>query len=271
METRTSSAQASSVSFSRAFRWSGYLLGFALGAFFDGILLHQVLQWHHLLSGLQGEPFNDIRVQILADGLFHLKAYVFALIGLGLLWHTRGEFTRPLAGRLLLADTLIGFGVWHVLDGILSHWILGIHRIRMDAENVLLWDLVWFFVFGIAVIAAGWWLRQRPGTGGGAPSSRRRFVAPVLVAVSVLIAGPVAALPPPDSSTVMVLFRPGTAPETMISALAAVDGRVLWTDASGELWAIDVSENGDARALYRHGALLVSNSLLAAGCLDWIR
>lgn len=47
---------------------AGWLLGFALGGFFDGILLHQVLQWHHLLSALQGGPFDDLRVQLLADG-----------------------------------------------------------------------------------------------------------------------------------------------------------------------------------------------------------
>ncbi|WP_272547883.1 DUF2243 domain-containing protein [Acidovorax sp. NCPPB 3576] len=28
--------------------WPGYLLGFSLGVFFDGIVLHQILQWHHL-------------------------------------------------------------------------------------------------------------------------------------------------------------------------------------------------------------------------------
>jgi uncharacterized membrane protein len=31
------------------------LLGFALGGFFDGILLHQILQWHHLLSSRSGQ------------------------------------------------------------------------------------------------------------------------------------------------------------------------------------------------------------------------
>ena len=36
----------------RALRWPGWLLGFALGGFADGILFHQVLQWHHLLSGV---------------------------------------------------------------------------------------------------------------------------------------------------------------------------------------------------------------------------
>jgi uncharacterized membrane protein len=30
------------------------VLGFAFGGFFDGILLHQVLQWHHLLSLVKG-------------------------------------------------------------------------------------------------------------------------------------------------------------------------------------------------------------------------
>ena len=35
-------------------RGAGLLLGMALGGFFDGILLHQMLQWHHLLSGAGG-------------------------------------------------------------------------------------------------------------------------------------------------------------------------------------------------------------------------
>lgn len=260
----------SSPSFSATFRWSGYLLGFALGAFFDGILLHQVLQWHHLLSGLQGQPFTDIRVQILADGLFHLKAYIIALVGLGLLWRTRAEFARPLAGRLLLATSLIGFGVWHSIDAVLSHWILGIHRIRMDAENVLLWDLVWFFVFGIAFIAAGWHIWRNTGTGNGSPRGRR-FVAPSVLALSVLIAGPLAAMPPPDTTAVMVLFKPGTSAQKVFAALDTVDARIIWTDASGDLWAIDLEDRSKARTLYRHGALLVSSTIFPVGCLNWFR
>nr|WP_247878984.1 DUF2243 domain-containing protein [Azospirillum brasilense] len=63
--------------------WAGYLLGFALGGFFDGILLHQVLQWHHLLSAVESSAVRDIRVQILADGLFHAAMYVVAAVGCG--------------------------------------------------------------------------------------------------------------------------------------------------------------------------------------------
>jgi uncharacterized membrane protein len=257
--------------FSKTFRWSGYLLGFAISGFFDGILLHQVLQWHHLLSGLEGEAFRDLRVQILADGLFHVKMYVIAIVGLALLWRARREFAAPPASRLLLANALIGFGVWHVVDAILSHWLLGIHRIRMEAENVLLWDLIWFFVFGVAFIAAGWFVRRNTGPGGAAIGGSPHFVAPGLLALAVLVAGPVAALPPPDVTAVMVLFKPGTSAEVMLAAVADVEGRILWTDASGDLWAVDLDDPGKARAFYRHGALLVSNTISSSGCLNWFR
>src|SRR5690606_24076561 len=83
----------------RPYRWAGFAIGFGLGGFFDGILLHQVLQWHHLLSGLQSARFQDIRVQILADGLFHLVMYVVTAAGLVLLWRTRSLFARTGAER----------------------------------------------------------------------------------------------------------------------------------------------------------------------------
>ncbi|AIB11154.1 membrane protein [Azospirillum argentinense] len=252
------------------FPWAGYLLGFALGGFFDGILLHQVLQWHHLLSAVESSAVQDIRVQILADGLFHAAMYVVAAVGLWLLWRSRRRFAEPGADRLLFANALIGFGVWHILDGVLSHWILGIHRIRMDSANPLLWDLLWFVVFGVAVAAAGWRLR-RGGGGGSGGRAAPVILTPVVLTLVVLIAGPVAALPPPGVTTVMVLFKPDTTALDVFAAVAAVDGRTVWQDPSGQLWAIDLGEAGSPTALYRHGALLVSNTLLPTGCLDWFR
>lgn len=65
------------------------------GGFFDGILLHQVLQWHHLLSAVESEAVRDLRVQVLADGLFHVVKYVVAAVGLWLLWAARREIAAP--------------------------------------------------------------------------------------------------------------------------------------------------------------------------------
>ncbi|HEX9947566.1 MAG TPA: DUF2243 domain-containing protein, partial [Allosphingosinicella sp.] len=104
-------------------------LGVGLSGFFDGILLHQVLQWHHLLSLVPGETFRDIKVQILADGLFHVLMYLVTALGLFLMWRRRSDGRQAKAGwREVAGGGLLGFGLWNVIDVGFFHWILGIHR-----------------------------------------------------------------------------------------------------------------------------------------------
>jgi uncharacterized membrane protein len=245
--------------------WSGYLLGFALGGFFDGVLLHQILQWHHLLSGLEGEAFRDIRWQVLADGLFHALMYIIAAVGLWLLWRSRREIAADDAGRLLIANVLIGFGTWHTVDAVLSHWVLGIHRIRMDSDNPLIWDLIWFTAFGLVPLAIGVWLRRAQ------PPKARGPIAASVLAAAVLSGGAWSSLPPPNVSQVMVYFGPGAQPHTVIAAAMAVDARLVWSDGSGELWVFDLPDVTRASQLYRHGAFLVGSGSVSLGCLSWSR
>jgi uncharacterized membrane protein len=253
---------------SRGIGRAGFWLGFALGGFFDGILLHQVLQWHHLLSGVEGAMFQDVRVQVLADGLFHLLMYVIAVWGLLVLWRQRRELTGPGAGRILLAAAAFGFGIWHVIDAVLSHWVLGLHRIRMDAPNPLLWDLAWFLVFGIGALALAWVVARRGAANRNDGAGR---TAAIVLAAAVLGGGPVATLPPRDTGIVMALFPEGTRGEDVFAAAIALDARPVWHDGSGLVWAIDLPPNGTAADLYRHGAVLVSRGLIPAACFSWLR
>ncbi|WP_226951254.1 DUF2243 domain-containing protein [Rhizobium terrae] len=251
--------------FSRHFELAGLALGFGLGGFFDGILLHQILQWHHLLSGIE-EARQDIRILILTDGLFHILMYVITGVGLWLLAHTRREFSSAGADRRLLANAIVGFGIWHVLDALLSHWVLGIHRIRMEVDNPLFWDLLWLMVFGLVPLVIGWIIR-----GGGSASGGRTARSPFGLVLAAMVAGPLAALPAPKESTVMVMFRPGITSAEAYAAVQAVDGRIVWVDQSEQLWAIDLSNGARRSDLYRHGALLVGDSIIPAGCLNWIK
>lgn len=146
-------------------RRAALLLGLSLGGFFDGILLHQILQWHHLLSDVRAAAVQDMRVQLLADGLFHLLMYVICAHALFGLWRSRHELVEADAINRLAGSALLGFGGWHVLDALLSHWITGIHRIRGDVANPLFWDLLWVVAFGLLPMAAGWWLNRRPPPG----------------------------------------------------------------------------------------------------------
>ena len=72
----------------RATRWSRHpivacvLLGVGLGGFVDGIVLHQVLQWHHMLTATGDHPADTVaglEANTLADGLFHAATWVFAV------------------------------------------------------------------------------------------------------------------------------------------------------------------------------------------------
>jgi uncharacterized membrane protein len=255
---------------SKNFSWSGSLLGFAMGGFFDGILLHQILQWHHLLSLVDSPLVDDIRTQILADGLFHALMYLIAAAGLCVLWRTHGELSESNAARRFLAYALIGFGVWNVLDAVLFHWILQIHRIRIDSDSPLTWDLIWFFVFGIAFIIAGWILIKKTNRT-GPPSGTHARVLLMVTAITVAAFGTLAALPPKNSAATIVLFKAGATPLQVSKAIDAVDGRILWADHSGTMWAINIEDKRKTGLLYRHGALLVSNSAVGLGCLSWIR
>jgi uncharacterized membrane protein len=242
------------------------VLGFALGGFFDGILLHQVLQWHHFLSLVPGEALRDIRVQILADGYFHVAVYLIATLGLWLLWRARRNM--PGDGGRLLGGALLGFAAWQVVDVVVFHWIVGIHRVRVDVPDPLTWDIGWLVVTGLPPLAAGLWLARRtPPPGGG----RHGAAVAASLALLVLASAPVAALPPAGMTTTLVLFRQDLGPDAAFAAAIAAGGRVAWSDPSGGLMAVDLRDGGSVLELYRRGALLVGSATVTGGCLGWTR
>jgi uncharacterized membrane protein len=244
----------------RRLPWSGYLLGFALGGFFDGILLHQILQWHHLLSAVGPD---DVRFQVAADGYFHALMYAIAAVGLWLL-----AIARHVSRRLLFAAILIGFGFWHVVDAVLFHWGLGIHRIRMDSENPLGWDMLWLAVFGILPFVIGW-LMRRSSSGDGSNLSRSA-TARMLVAIFIVGMG-LQALRPQGSEFTTVLFAPGTGQADVLRAVASVDGELVWTDRTGEVVVIRVGREASGFRLFREGAILVSGAGMPPGCFTDVR
>lgn len=233
---------------------AGILLGISIGGFFDGILLHQILQWHHLFSGIEDWNANAWFV-IMTDGVFHLAMFAVLIIALCMLWH-RNE--RP---ERLAESTLIGFGSWHVFDAVLSHWVLGIHRIKDAAANPLLWDLGWVAAFGIIPVVLGLLALRRP------PPPMRGVL--VLLPMAAVGLGTLNAFPLLDpKGPVMVAFAPTTSFAAVAEAADAVGANLITTDASGLIWAFDMPDGSDWWRLYLHGAIMVGRGP-AAGCLGW--
>jgi uncharacterized membrane protein len=133
------------------------LLGLGLGGFIDGIVLHQVLQWHHLLSGTEAHPMTTVKgleANTLADGLFHLSTWVFVAAGMALTvsaWQQR-KLAPPWSAHIGML--LVGWGVFNLVEGVIDHQILGIHHVRDDLGGPLSWDLG-FLAFGAALALIG--------------------------------------------------------------------------------------------------------------------
>jgi uncharacterized membrane protein len=144
--------------------WAGLLLGIGLGGFFDGIVLHQILQWHHMLTSQGSYPATTVpglQVNTLWDGLFHASTYIATLAGLFLLWSVARQPHAPWSTRLLIGLLLMGFGSFNLVEGIIDHQILGIHHVNETAplEQWLWWDLA-FLAWGTIMLLGGWALAR---------------------------------------------------------------------------------------------------------------
>jgi uncharacterized membrane protein len=138
---------------------AGILLGLGLGGFFDGILLHQVLQWHHMVTsaGYPPDSVPNLQFNTLLDGLFHATTYMFIAIGLLILWHVARKPHTQWSGKMLMGTILMGFGIFNLVEGIIDHQILGIHHVNetVPRDQWIYWDLG-FLAWGAAMLAGGW-------------------------------------------------------------------------------------------------------------------
>ena len=135
----------------------GFLLGIGLGGFVDGILLHQILQWHHMLTDEGDFPMDTVQGledNTLADGLFHAATWVFVLIGTlaaVTAWQRR-RLAPPWRSHFGLL--LAGWGAFNLVEGTVNHQILGIHHVRDDLGGPLSWD-IGFLLFGALLVLLG--------------------------------------------------------------------------------------------------------------------
>jgi uncharacterized membrane protein len=139
---------------------SGILIGTGMGGFFDGILLHQILQWHNMLSSVR--PPTDLvsmKYNMVWDGLFHAFTWIITAAGVMRLFSAGKRADVAWSGVTLLAGVLIGWGLFNFVEGLIDHQLLGIHHVH-PGENELIWDLG-FLGSGLAMIAAGALLLRR--------------------------------------------------------------------------------------------------------------
>ena len=141
---------------------AGTVLGIGLGGFFDGILFHQILQVHNMLSArLPKTSIPNIEVNMFWDGLFHAVTWIATVVGLFMLWSAVRRPGVVLATGAFVGSLLFGWGLFNVVEGVIDHQLLGIHHVLENAANHLPADLA-FLVWGAIMLGIGWSM-MRPG------------------------------------------------------------------------------------------------------------
>jgi uncharacterized membrane protein len=134
---------------------AGVLLGAGMGGFVDGIALHQILQWHNMLSNVR--PPTDLvamKYNMVWDGLFHACTWLMVALGVWRLWVAGKRADVAWSTRTFAGSLVLGWGLFNFVEGMVDHQILGIHHVH-PGRGQLAWDLG-FLALGLLGIAVGW-------------------------------------------------------------------------------------------------------------------
>lgn len=143
---------------------AGILMGAGLGGFLDGIMLHQILQWHNMMSSrIPPDTLVAAKINMAWDGIFHAGVWVLTIIGLAFLWGAGKRRDVPWSGRTFLGSMIFGFGLFNFVEGLMNHQLLGIHHVREYTDNKMPWDLGFLVIGGIALLGVGWLMIRSGG------------------------------------------------------------------------------------------------------------
>jgi uncharacterized membrane protein len=141
---------------------AGFVLGLGLGGFIDGILLHQILQWHNMGSAVLPPTTMDAMMQNMRwDGLFHAATLALTIAGVLMLWREGRRGTAPAAPGVLIGQMIFGWGIFNLVEGVIDHQLLGLHHVRDLPAHVPSYDWAFLAVGGAVFIVVGWLLARR--------------------------------------------------------------------------------------------------------------
>lgn len=141
---------------------AGTLIGIGMGGFVDGILFHQILQVHNMISGkLPTDTLTNMEINMMWDGLFHALTWVMTASGISLLWKAgeKGANTLSWDRHVFIGSLLIGWGLFNVIEGVIDHHLFQVHHV-VEKFGLSIYDYA-FLISGIILIISGMFLINR--------------------------------------------------------------------------------------------------------------
>ena len=112
------------------------------GGFVDGIVLHEILQWHHMITGAEpSETLAGLELNVVADGFLYVVTWLLVMAGsIRTLVSWRQVRVAP-TWSFYFGLLVAGWGFFNVVEGLIDHQLLGVHHVRDDLGAPLSWDI----------------------------------------------------------------------------------------------------------------------------------
>lgn len=144
------------------------MVGASLAGFWDAWAIHHLLGWHHMYcvsSDCLARTSHEMRLMEVTDAAFHAAMWTTNILGIASTLHAlkaMGDVSR-LRWRYFIGKVLQGCGSFQVVEGVVDHFLLGLHRVnpRSTWPGPLVWDIL-FLLIGAGMYGIGWFL-CRPG------------------------------------------------------------------------------------------------------------
>src|SRR5690606_738709 len=132
------------------------VMGIGIGGFIDGILFHQILQLHGMVSNkLPIDTIMGKAVNMFWDGIFHALTLTAVIIGFVLLIRLLKMRNINPSPKLAIGGAIGGWGIFNFFEGIIHHHIIKLHNVNEFAFNPDIWNYS-FLASGIIFIAIGY-------------------------------------------------------------------------------------------------------------------
>jgi uncharacterized membrane protein len=132
---------------------SGVILGLGLLGAIDGIVFHQLLQWHHMILS----PNNEL--EIFTDGLFAALFSALLVWGGVKIFQDARKNEIGNSWKVFVGGIFVGGGAFNLVEGIVDHHILQVHRVKPLADNPLAYDLG-FLAIGLLLVIIGFLIKR---------------------------------------------------------------------------------------------------------------
>jgi uncharacterized membrane protein len=133
---------------------AGIFAGIGMGGFLDGIVFHQILQFHNMLTArLPKDSIANVEINMFWDGLFHSFTWIMTVIAFILLFRARHVPNLLWSGQVFIGACFFGWGLFNFVEGLIDHHLLHLHHV-VEQRGESLFDFL-FLLSGILFMLGG--------------------------------------------------------------------------------------------------------------------